>query len=115
LDEALDHLLTNQELAARCRARAAEVRERFRWSVVLGPLADFCRDPRRAPDLAAKAHAATVAGPEVGAVLGHGAAPAPARVHGALQLARHHYSEGGLRQVARQAVAKALRLAHLRQ
>ena len=52
LEEALYRLLADKELAERCRGRAHQVRERFRWSSVLAPLASFCRQPRRAADLA---------------------------------------------------------------
>ena len=52
LEEALAQLLSDGEFAERCRARAKEVRDRFRWPLVLEPLAQFCRQPRRAPDLA---------------------------------------------------------------
>ena len=38
LQHALSRLLGDWELAERCRARVAEVRDRFRWSVVLDPL-----------------------------------------------------------------------------
>ena len=38
----LDQLLAGADTAA--------VAERFRWSVVLGPLTSFCAAPRRAPD-----------------------------------------------------------------
>jgi glycosyltransferase involved in cell wall biosynthesis len=55
LEDALVRLLYDKELAEGCRARAAAVRKLFRWSAVLEPLAEFCRRPRRAPDLAAGA------------------------------------------------------------
>lgn len=52
LEDAFVRLLYDKELAEGCRARAAALRKLFRWSVVLGPLVEFCRQPRRAPDLA---------------------------------------------------------------
>jgi GT2 family glycosyltransferase/glycosyltransferase involved in cell wall biosynthesis len=51
LAEALLRLLDDDALAARCRERAGEVASRFAWSSVLTPLLEFCRAPRRAPDL----------------------------------------------------------------
>lgn len=51
LQDALGRLLYDREMAEGCRARAAAVRARFQWSVVLEPLVRFCRDPRRAPDI----------------------------------------------------------------
>jgi glycosyltransferase involved in cell wall biosynthesis len=53
LEEAILRLLSDPEMAAACHARVEEVRNAFRWSVVLEPLAAFCREPRRAPDLLA--------------------------------------------------------------
>ncbi|MDQ4070215.1 MAG: glycosyltransferase family 1 protein, partial [Actinomycetota bacterium] len=35
-----------------CRANLARVSGDYAWSRVLAPLAEFCRAPRRAPDLA---------------------------------------------------------------
>ena len=51
LEDALARLLYDREMADECRVRVAAVRERFRWAKVLEPLAQFCRDPRRAPDI----------------------------------------------------------------
>lgn len=50
LEEALYRLLTDDELAAACRANAADVADEFRWSRVLEPLLEFCRRAERAPD-----------------------------------------------------------------
>ncbi len=55
LEQALYLLLTDEVLAQKSRSQATRVREHFRWSVALGPLVRFCNQPRRAPDLAAKA------------------------------------------------------------
>ena len=51
LEEALFRLLDDQEFAVQCRKRVAELAPRYTWANVLAPLADFCRAPRRAPDL----------------------------------------------------------------
>jgi hypothetical protein len=120
-------------MAEACRARVAEVRKNFRWSVVLEPLAAFCREPRRAPDLLAYqalsaeraaaeapavAPAVVPAADEASAVVpvGDGGAEASAvgpgargGQHGLIQLARHHYQEGGLSQVANRATNKLRR------
>jgi len=48
---ALDRLLTDDRLAASCRAAAAAAVPRLWWSVALEPLVAFVRDARRAPDL----------------------------------------------------------------
>ena len=54
LDDALFHLLTDAGRVAECRANAARVAARFEWDNVLAPLVEFCRHPRRAPDLVAR-------------------------------------------------------------
>jgi len=51
LASALGTLLDDTELAALCRKNIEAVAPRYRWNVVLQPLVDFCREPRRAPDL----------------------------------------------------------------
>jgi len=143
LAEAMWRLLADDELAKRCRDKAGPVRERYRWSVALEPLARFCRSPRRAPDLvgaaALSAAPVTVApakgqvtvtgnedqgGPvsgnedQGGPVSGNEAQtsplvgdPGPAPLHGLVELALHHYREGGVHQLAARASAKALRAA----
>ena len=52
LEEALFRLLDDDTLAAECRHNLARVTPRYTWSTALEPLLDFCRNPRRAPDLA---------------------------------------------------------------
>lgn len=47
---AIGRLLAEPELAARCGASARRVADGFRWEVVVQPLADFCRAPRRSAD-----------------------------------------------------------------
>jgi GT2 family glycosyltransferase/glycosyltransferase involved in cell wall biosynthesis len=53
LEHALFRMLDDDELRALCRANAAGVAEHLRWSKVLQPIVEFCRNPRRAPDLLA--------------------------------------------------------------
>jgi hypothetical protein len=125
LEEAILRLLSDGEMADACRARVAEVRKAFRWCVVLEPLAAFCRDPRRAPDLLAaraikaaaetavaapaaveEASAATAAAAEASAAAPTAAGDGPPSL---VQLARHHYNEGGLSQVANRAANKLRR------
>jgi glycosyltransferase involved in cell wall biosynthesis len=114
LEDAFVRLLYDKELAEGCRARAAAVRKLFRWSVVLEPLVQFCRQPRRAPDLAAGIAPATPPAPPTahshGPVLSPPPTP-PARPMTPWQLARYHYREGGLARVARRAAQKAHRIA----
>ena len=111
LEEAILRLLSDPEMADACRARVAEVRKAFRWSVVLEPLAAFCREPRRAPDLVIRqtmGAASTAA--ETSTVAEASLAPAAGGGQRTLtQLARHHYQEGGLSQVANRAANKLRR------
>ena len=50
LAAALEKVLYDEEFAAACRERIADVRERFTWETVLAPLVEFCRDPKPAAD-----------------------------------------------------------------
>ncbi|MGO9659212.1 MAG: glycosyltransferase family 4 protein [Acidimicrobiales bacterium] len=124
LADALYRLLSDREMMEACRAKAAAVCPTLRWSVVLEPLAAFCRHPRRAPDLplapmppgpavisepspatGATAPVATVTEPVAPAV------PAAGGGLSFVELARFHYREGGLVQVTKHAMTKAQRLA----
>ncbi len=51
LEDALFKLLDDAEFRARCRKHVDEVSVSFTWPNVLQPLLNFCRTPRRAPDL----------------------------------------------------------------
>jgi glycosyltransferase involved in cell wall biosynthesis len=50
LATAIVRLVSDTELAQRCRSNVAAVAPRFRWSTVLRPLESYCADPHRAPD-----------------------------------------------------------------
>lgn len=52
LRDALLEVLGDHEVGQSCRANALRVAPRLFWPEVLKPLLAFCRDPRRAPDLA---------------------------------------------------------------
>ena len=51
LEEALFRVVDDEEFAALCRKNITAMAGAFRWSRVLEPLLEFCREPRRAPDL----------------------------------------------------------------
>jgi GT2 family glycosyltransferase/glycosyltransferase involved in cell wall biosynthesis len=51
LEDALFRLLDDPALAQACAEASARLAEEYRWSKVLQPLIEFCRAPRRAPDL----------------------------------------------------------------
>jgi glycosyltransferase involved in cell wall biosynthesis len=99
LELALLRILTDWDLAEKCRARVDEVRESFRWSTVLEPLTAFCRSPRQAADRG-RTPSADVPTLEI-------ASPGSRSV---AELVRFHYQQGGIVQVGRRAANKALRL-----
>jgi glycosyltransferase involved in cell wall biosynthesis len=125
LEEAVLRLLSDPEMAEACRARVAEVRKTFHWSVVLEPLAAFCREPRHAPDLLASweliSQSTSAAPPTDAPAVEAPAAPPAAELSPAsatptgsgqrtlTELARHHYQQGGLSQVANRAANKLRR------
>ena len=97
LADALSRLLDDPELAARCRANVAAVRDTFSWHNALAPLLDFCRRPRRAPDVAALPRP--------------GFDPLPTRpAKGNLALAAEYFRAGGVGEVARRAYGRLRRL-----
>lgn len=94
LANALASLLEDEQYAANCRKNVAEVAGRFRWSVVLEPLLQFCREPKRAPDLLDSATRGDLTQPLD--------LPAPPwqGLRGDLRLVRDYWREGGLRLLA---------------
>jgi GT2 family glycosyltransferase/glycosyltransferase involved in cell wall biosynthesis len=52
LSAALEEMLYDSGAREVARANVQEMAENYRWSRTLQPLVDFCRTPRRAPDLA---------------------------------------------------------------
>jgi GT2 family glycosyltransferase/glycosyltransferase involved in cell wall biosynthesis len=51
LETALFRILDDADLRGLCRANCVGVADAMRWSKVLTPLVEFCREPHRAPDL----------------------------------------------------------------
>jgi hypothetical protein len=108
LAEALRVLLTDPAEAARCRAAVAEVAPRYRWAVVLQPLVEFCRSPRRAPDLLDAGMVGGMSQPlEV-------VAPVWGGVRGDLSLLLAYAREGGPRLVAQKMSGRVRNLARRR-
>lgn len=70
LEDALFRLLTDDGLAASCRAAISEAAEQYRWSTVLEPVLEFCRNPRRAPDLVDPRQRVLSGDPAAGAMWG---------------------------------------------
>ncbi|WP_456826053.1 glycosyltransferase [Cellulomonas sp. P5_E12] len=94
LADALVDLLTDEERAREVRANVATVAPEYIWSLALDPLVQFCRRPRRAPDLV---------GPDAPAMLGsfvRVAEPTWGGVKGDVGLFREYFNDGGARLVA---------------
>ena len=106
LADALLRLLDDEDFAASCRKNAAAVAPRFSWSRTLQPLIEFCRRPRRAPDLLR---------PEL---VGLGPAPqpvppvppAPLGLRGDLALIRTYLRDGGVPLLAEKVYSRARRV-----
>jgi glycosyltransferase involved in cell wall biosynthesis len=103
LEHALFTLLDDAELRARCTANSVAVADELRWSKVLDPLVQFCREPRRAPDLL-----------ESVPLPGSGPARPSWRDRGGLgqdlRIVKALVTEGGLTLVARKALGRARRM-----
>ena len=105
---ALTTILQDPELAASLRANVRATAPDYRWETALQPLVEFCRDPRRAPDLV---------DPDQAAALERHVEVTPpqwAGVRGDLALAREYLQDGGVALVAAKAVQRAKRVARLR-
>ena len=76
----------------------------YRWSLVLAPLIDFCRHPRRAADLAVSLGSPIVALRPVGT-------PPPISIKGDLRLFKQYLEAGGVRELARRANGRVRRVA----
>jgi len=63
LEDALFRILDDADVHASCAAACKELANEFRWSTVLRPLVEFCRAPRRAPDLVDPLMATTITDP----------------------------------------------------
>ncbi|MEO8695212.1 MAG: glycosyl transferase, partial [Acidimicrobiales bacterium] len=102
LEAALYQLLEDDALRERCRANTTEIAARYRWSTVLAPIVEFCRNPVRAPDL-------------LGVIDQLGASPRRSwKDRGGLRqdvrIVTHLFKEGGVGLAAKKAVGRARRL-----
>jgi glycosyltransferase involved in cell wall biosynthesis len=94
LAAALDRLLADDAQRARCRAAAEALRPSLTWQHALTPLVDFCRNPRRAPDLVDADAARRLH-------MTRGRIPAPKRtLRDEAAAAARAFREGGLRRMA---------------
>ena len=104
LATALATLLDDSELAADCRKRIDEIVPELVWAETLRPLVEFCRAPRRAPDLMQK-------------MVGDDSdlhptelTPAPKGLVQDLRLAVRYLREGGVGLLARKVRDRTIRL-----
>lgn len=104
LAAALGSVLYDEDFAAACRGRVAEVRERFRWDSVLDPLLRFCRDPHPAPDRLAGAEPLTSAAQPSGVE----------RLRKDAALVREYLQQGGTAEVLRRAGGRVRKVAAAR-
>ena len=109
LEDALFQLLDDADLAAHCAKRSREVARSFTWSKVMQPLLEFCRNPRRAPDLAADARR----GAKVGSPRAFLESTRPS-IREDVALARDYLRQGGVSEVSRRAVGRVTRLVRQR-
>jgi GT2 family glycosyltransferase/glycosyltransferase involved in cell wall biosynthesis len=107
LAEALERTLYDDEFAASCRAAVDRVRDDYTWETALRPLLEFCRSPRRAPDLVGPdASRDRVAVP--GRLIETGYRPS---VRGDLGLVKQYLAEGGPVTLARRVAGRIRRRA----
>lgn len=102
LADALEVLLYDPAAHAAARDQVRVFAEGYRWSRTLAPLVDFCRSPRRAPDLAVERAANDEERPVT--------VPARISVRKDIALAKEYLQAGGLREVARRASGRARRI-----
>jgi hypothetical protein len=100
LAAALEALGKDAEARAGCRARIEEVRPRFTWAVAAAPLVEFCRQPRRAPDLVGKL------GPAQLRLPGHDDDWRPSRARRAVRMFRNSLRDDGALVTGRRIVGK---------
>ena len=94
-------MLDDEGFRKTCRENVAAVVPELRWSEAVQPLLEFCRAPRRAPDLA---------DPEMARELQRRLSHLPGRpggLRGELSIAMEHMRAGGPAKVARKAWGRA--------
>ncbi|WP_199423596.1 glycosyltransferase [Actinotalea solisilvae] len=104
---ALEEMLYDEGAREVARANVREFAESYRWSRVLEPLIEFCRDPRRAADVASRSVGARAL-----------EAPPTPRLRPDLKedlaLAREYLQAGGVSELARRASGRLKRMTGLK-
>jgi hypothetical protein len=106
LASALERIATDGEFVTRCKENIASLSPRLVWPAVASPLVEFCRSPRRAPDLADRRHARRV-GPRTRL------APRTGWRHDA-HVAMTYLQEGGVLLLAKRLITRSMRVLGLR-
>jgi len=104
LEAALEVMLYDRDAVEAARARVRTFALDYRWSTVLRPLIEFCRVPRRAPDLA------LALGDPTTRARAHRAPRPRMEPRDDLALARRYLAAGGLRELFRRAAGRARRM-----
>lgn len=102
LEDALFRLFDDDGLSKTCRENAATLAPELTWSQALRPLVEFCRHPRRAPDLLDR-----LATERLRRELGP--PPAVSGLRREIGIALAHLREGGPKQVAAKALSRLSR------
>jgi glycosyltransferase involved in cell wall biosynthesis len=103
LEDALFRVLDDGDVHAACATACKELADEFRWSTVLRPLVEFCRAPRRAPDLVDPLMATTITDP-------FRVRRFRRRLERDLGIVSEHLREGDLRSLALRVRRRALRV-----
>ncbi|SFD94685.1 glycosyltransferase [Blastococcus tunisiensis] len=106
LAEALERTLYDEEFAASCRQAVDRVRGEYSWETALRPLMEFCRAPRRAPDLQVPDAKGRERSLVPGRLLDTGYQPS---LRGDAGLVRQYLAEGGPTELARRVVGRVRR------
>jgi GT2 family glycosyltransferase/glycosyltransferase involved in cell wall biosynthesis len=101
LTDALERMLADQDYVEQARENVAALRPDFTWEAALEPLAEFCRNPRRAAD-----RTGDNAPDEADFQKFEVQSTYVPSVRGDLGLVREYFAEGGVREVTRRAVGR---------
>jgi hypothetical protein len=106
LAEALERTLYDEEFAASCRQAVDRVRGDYSWETALRPLLEFCRAPRRAPDLLAPDGKGRERSLVPGRLIDTGYRPS---LRGDAGLVKQYLAEGGPTELARRVAGRVRR------
>jgi GT2 family glycosyltransferase/glycosyltransferase involved in cell wall biosynthesis len=103
LTEALERCLYDEPFIADCRAAVDRVRGDYSWETALRPLMEFCRAPRRAPDLATPDGRGRESLVASGRLIDTGYVPS---VRGDFGLVKEYLAQGGPKELARRVAGR---------